>query len=222
MSRQTVTNLCKVLGVSPNYSLAQLKAAYNKKAKETHPDKNPGIDEAEFVAVKEAYDILERRAKSAAAKAAHDAANAAREREHEQQREQEYERRKRQRTEDQSLPREWPKGATDDGGTSSDSDPDDGIDHQATNEGRAEEIWLGKDDEFIPVCQQPRPRRSLRSQPTRACRSDQRAHQCPQQRRQPARACRSGDQQPSDEDCSQETDSEDEDETEHEVIVISD
>lgn len=53
-------DLYSVLGISKNASESELKKAYRKKAHEFHPDKNPGIVEAEkkFKAVQEAYEVL--------------------------------------------------------------------------------------------------------------------------------------------------------------------
>jgi hypothetical protein len=47
-----------VLGIAPGSSAAVIKAAYRQRARETHPDVNPGIDRAEFQAVQAAYQEL--------------------------------------------------------------------------------------------------------------------------------------------------------------------
>ena len=57
------------LQLSPGASLAQIKAAYRRLARETHPDQNPSAGEA-FKAVNQAYHLL----KTAELKAAYDAA----------------------------------------------------------------------------------------------------------------------------------------------------
>ena len=49
----------KVLGVNRKSSQSQIKKAYREKARETHPDKNPGPDaEAQFRDVASAYELL--------------------------------------------------------------------------------------------------------------------------------------------------------------------
>jgi len=48
----------EVLCISHDATPEQIKSAYRKRAHETHPDKNPGIDEKEFRLVGEAYRIL--------------------------------------------------------------------------------------------------------------------------------------------------------------------
>lgn len=48
-----------LLGVSPDATTDNIKAAYRKKAAQFHPDRNPAADAADkFRAVQEAYDIL--------------------------------------------------------------------------------------------------------------------------------------------------------------------
>lgn len=49
----------EVLGVAANASLEEIKAAYRKRAMETHPDVHPGIDRSLFQAVQAAYQQLE-------------------------------------------------------------------------------------------------------------------------------------------------------------------
>jgi len=56
-----ISKYCEILGVLPTASPAEILAAYRKKAKETHPDHNPGNEEAaaeRFKMVKAAYDYL--------------------------------------------------------------------------------------------------------------------------------------------------------------------
>ena len=50
----------KILGVEKNATQDEIKAAYRKRAMETHPDRNPGDKQAEeqFKQVQKAYDIL--------------------------------------------------------------------------------------------------------------------------------------------------------------------
>lgn len=50
---------CKVLGVEHNASDMEIKRAFRKKAKETHPEFNSASDaEQQFITANEAYDIL--------------------------------------------------------------------------------------------------------------------------------------------------------------------
>ena len=53
-------DLYSILGLSRDASAEQIKSAYRTKAKEYHPDKNPGNAEAEmsFREATEAYEIL--------------------------------------------------------------------------------------------------------------------------------------------------------------------
>src|SRR5262245_9030188 len=55
----------EVLGVKRDASEADIKRAYRKLARETHPDRNPGDKgaEARFKEVQEAYDVLSDKAK---------------------------------------------------------------------------------------------------------------------------------------------------------------
>jgi DnaJ-class molecular chaperone len=55
-----MANLYETLGVSPNASQDDIRRAYRKAAKETHPDLNPGKPEAEdrFKEINAAYDIV--------------------------------------------------------------------------------------------------------------------------------------------------------------------
>src|SRR5512136_734195 len=50
----------KVLGVDRNATEAQIKKAYRKLARESHPDMNPGDKKAEerFKRINEAYEVL--------------------------------------------------------------------------------------------------------------------------------------------------------------------
>ena len=50
-------SLYDILGIDKSASKKEIKTAYKKRAKETHPDKKGG-DEEEFKAVKEAYEVL--------------------------------------------------------------------------------------------------------------------------------------------------------------------
>jgi DnaJ-class molecular chaperone len=47
-----------VLGVWAGATEAEIKAAYRKRVKETHPDMNPGLDGTEFQQVQAAYEEL--------------------------------------------------------------------------------------------------------------------------------------------------------------------
>jgi DnaJ-class molecular chaperone len=47
-----------ILGLKPGASPEQIKAAYRQKAKETHPDYNPGLDGSAFRKVRAAYEKL--------------------------------------------------------------------------------------------------------------------------------------------------------------------
>ena len=59
MSR--VAKYARILGVTPDASLAQIKAAYRKRAKKLHPDVNPAPDAHErFVQLNEAFEYLEK------------------------------------------------------------------------------------------------------------------------------------------------------------------
>lgn len=55
-----MANLYETLGVTPNASQDDIRKAYRKAAKETHPDLNPGKPEAEkrFKEINAAYDII--------------------------------------------------------------------------------------------------------------------------------------------------------------------
>ena len=55
-----MTNPYEALGVAPNASQDDIRRAYRKAAKETHPDLNPGKSEAEkrFKEINAAYDII--------------------------------------------------------------------------------------------------------------------------------------------------------------------
>ena len=48
----------KVLGVGRDATQEEIKAAFKKHAKETHPDTHPGLDADEFIRVQEAYDAM--------------------------------------------------------------------------------------------------------------------------------------------------------------------
>ncbi|MBW0461380.1 hypothetical protein O181_001095 [Austropuccinia psidii MF-1] len=52
------SNLYEVLGVPPDASRADIRAAYHRLAKQSHPDKNPGADPAVFHALQHAYETL--------------------------------------------------------------------------------------------------------------------------------------------------------------------
>jgi DnaJ-class molecular chaperone len=47
-----------ILGLSPGASQDQIKQAFRRKAVETHPDRNPGIDRSIFQKVNAAYQTL--------------------------------------------------------------------------------------------------------------------------------------------------------------------
>lgn len=47
-----------VLGVAPGATPEEIRRAYRRRAKATHPDVNPGIDRAEFQRVQAAYQSL--------------------------------------------------------------------------------------------------------------------------------------------------------------------
>ena len=49
-----------ILGIEPGAPPAEIKAAYRRRAKQTHPDVNPGKDDREFKAVQAAYETLYR------------------------------------------------------------------------------------------------------------------------------------------------------------------
>ena len=50
-------NLYRILAVPPHASLEQIRTAYRRLARETHPDHQPGDKEA-FVAIQQAYAVL--------------------------------------------------------------------------------------------------------------------------------------------------------------------
>src|SRR5919109_4562880 len=60
MATRTGKSLYEVLGVAKTASEAEIKKAYRKLARQYHPDKNPGDQEAEerFKEVQGAYDVL--------------------------------------------------------------------------------------------------------------------------------------------------------------------
>ncbi len=47
-----------ILGIKPGATQAEIKKAYFKRAKETHPDHNPDKDRSEFQKVQAAYEKL--------------------------------------------------------------------------------------------------------------------------------------------------------------------
>uniref|UniRef100_A0A7S3LME7 J domain-containing protein n=1 Tax=Aplanochytrium stocchinoi TaxID=215587 RepID=A0A7S3LME7_9STRA len=47
-----------ILGISSNSSQAEIKSAYLKLAKETHPDATGSSENAEFIRIKEAFEVL--------------------------------------------------------------------------------------------------------------------------------------------------------------------
>lgn len=51
-------DLYKKLGVSSGATPEEIKKAYRKKAKQSHPDRNPGSDGKEFRQIQLAYDVL--------------------------------------------------------------------------------------------------------------------------------------------------------------------
>lgn len=52
---------CKILGVNPNSSTAELKHAYRQKAKLLHPDINPSPDaHSEFIRTKQAFEFIQK------------------------------------------------------------------------------------------------------------------------------------------------------------------
>ena len=57
---KTLSDYFKDLGLSEGASVRQITKAYRKKAKKTHPDKNPNDPKAKekFCRIKQAYDYL--------------------------------------------------------------------------------------------------------------------------------------------------------------------
>ena len=51
-------NYCEILGVKPGASRDEIKHAFRKKAKQSHPDLNPSVADQEFIRVKKAFDYL--------------------------------------------------------------------------------------------------------------------------------------------------------------------
>ena len=47
-----------ILGIDPSASKEEIVAAYRKEAMETHPDRHPDKNAAEFVLVQKAYEVL--------------------------------------------------------------------------------------------------------------------------------------------------------------------
>src|SRR5215212_8848282 len=51
----------RTLGINPDASTDDIRSAYRKRAHETHPDRRPGADAGEFIAVQSAYERLTKR-----------------------------------------------------------------------------------------------------------------------------------------------------------------
>jgi len=59
MQSFSLNDYCNILGVKPNSSVAEIKAAFRAKAKELHPDLNPSPSAHEqFVELFQAYEYL--------------------------------------------------------------------------------------------------------------------------------------------------------------------
>ncbi len=52
-----IETACKVLGIEFPPTLEECKKGFRRKAKETHPDQNPGVDPFEFLLVSAAFDV---------------------------------------------------------------------------------------------------------------------------------------------------------------------